>query len=127
MQTYISSLGFDVWMSVKNGYTFPSVPPTDRDAKKGYENNVKAKHVILSGLSNNEFVKLMHCASTKETWDKMQRLFEGDAKVKEVRLQALRGQLEGIKMKDDEKIANYLHRFDEIVNTIKRTWGRNCR
>lgn len=61
----------------------------------------------------------MHCASTKETWDKLHRLFEGDAKVKEAKLQALRDQLEGIKMKDDEKIADYLHRFDETVNTIK--------
>lgn len=86
METYISSLGFDVLMSAKNGYTIPSVPPTDRDAKKEYENNAKAKHAILSGLSDNEFVKVMHSASAKETWDKLQRLFEGDAKVKEANL-----------------------------------------
>lgn len=58
METYISSLGFDVWMSIKNKYVVPSVPPTDPDAKKEYEINVKTKHAILSGLSNNEFVKM---------------------------------------------------------------------
>ncbi|GLJ30859.1 hypothetical protein SUGI_0613410 [Cryptomeria japonica] len=106
-------------MSIKNGYTVPSVPPTDLNAKKEYENNAKAKHVILSGLSDNEFVKVMHCASTKETWDKLQRLFEGDAKVKEAKMQSLRGHLEGLKMKDEEKIADYLHRVDVTVNTIR--------
>lgn len=119
METYLSSLGFDVWMSVKNGYTIPSVPPIDLNAKKEYENNAKAKHAILSGLFDNEFVKVMHCSSTKETWDKLHRLFEGDVKVKEAKLQTLRGHLEGLKMKDEEKIADYLQRVDEIVNTIK--------
>ncbi|GLJ55711.1 hypothetical protein SUGI_1196750 [Cryptomeria japonica] len=67
METYISSLGFDVWISVKNGYVVPSVPRTDPDAKKEYENNAKAKHVILSGFSNKEFIKFMHYVSAKET------------------------------------------------------------
>ncbi|GLJ32923.1 hypothetical protein SUGI_0663180 [Cryptomeria japonica] len=89
METYICSLGFDVWMSIKSGYIVPSVPPTDPDAKE-YENNAKEKHAILR-----------------------------DAKVKEAKLQALRSQLEGIKMKDEEKIADYLHRFDETVNAIR--------
>ncbi|GLJ51079.1 hypothetical protein SUGI_1087330 [Cryptomeria japonica] len=66
METYISSLGFYVWMSVKSWYIFSSVPPIDLDDKKEYENNAKAKHAILSGLSDNEFVKVMHYASAKE-------------------------------------------------------------
>lgn len=89
MKTYISSLGFDVWMLVKNGYVVPNAPPTDPDAKKKYDNNAKEKHAILSGLSDNEFVKVMHCVLVKETWDKLQRFFEGDAKVKETKLQTL--------------------------------------
>lgn len=71
METYISSFVFYVWMSVRNGYDVPSVPPTNPDAKREYENNAKKKHAILSGLSNNEFVKVMHCASAKETWAKL--------------------------------------------------------
>ncbi|GLJ09747.1 hypothetical protein SUGI_0115140 [Cryptomeria japonica] len=69
-------------MYVKYGYTIPSVPPTNSDAKKEYDNIAKVKHAILSGLSDNEFVKVMHCSSAKEIWDKLQRLFEGDAKSK---------------------------------------------
>lgn len=119
METYILSLGFDVWMSIKDGYVVPNTPPIDPDAKKEYENNEEAKHVVLSGLSNNEFFKVMHYVSTKETWDKLQRLFEGDGKVKEAKMQTIRGQLESIKMKDDENIIDYLHRFNETMNTIR--------
>ncbi|GLJ15945.1 hypothetical protein SUGI_0263550 [Cryptomeria japonica] len=106
-------------MSVKNRYIVPNVPPTDPDAKKEYENNAKAKNAILSGLSDNEFVKVMHYSSAKETWDNLQKIFEGNAKVKEAKLQTLRAQFEGLKMRDEEKIVDYLQRIDETTNTIR--------
>lgn len=87
---------------MENGYTVPNAPPTVLNAKE-YENNAKANHAILSGFPGNEFVKVMHYSSAKETWDKFQRLFEVDIKVNEAELQTLRGQLEGLKMKDEEK------------------------
>ncbi|XP_057871402.1 uncharacterized protein LOC131077844 [Cryptomeria japonica] len=102
-------------MSVKNGYIVPNAPPIDPDAKKEYVNNAKAKHAILSGLSDTEFVKVMHCSSSKEALDKLKILFEGDVKVKEAKLQTLRAHLEGLKMKDEEKIVDYLQRVDEMV------------
>lgn len=97
IETYLSSLGFDVWMLVKNGYNVPQVPPTDPDLKKEYENNKKAKNAILSGLSDTEFMKVMHCTSAKETWDKLQSIYEGDTRVKEDKLQNLRAQFENLK------------------------------
>ncbi|XP_059076438.1 uncharacterized protein LOC131875781 [Cryptomeria japonica] len=106
-------------MSVKNGYTIPQAPPTDPDAKREYENNAKAKNAILSGLSNTEFVKVMHCTSAKTTWDKMQSIFEGDIKVKEAKPQNLRAQFENLKMRDEEKIADYLQKMDEIMGAIR--------
>lgn len=89
METYWSST-FDVWMSVKNGYIVPQLPPTDPNTKREYENNAKDKNAILSGLSDIEFVKVMHYTSTKATWDKLQSIYEGDTKVKEAKLQNLR-------------------------------------
>lgn len=60
METYLSSLGCDVWILVVNGYTVPNNPPPDLDAKREYENNAKAKNVILSGLFDNKFFNVMH-------------------------------------------------------------------
>ncbi|XP_059070783.1 uncharacterized protein LOC131860394 [Cryptomeria japonica] len=118
METYLSSVGYDVWMSVKNGYTVPTTP-TNLDAKREYEHNTKAKHAILSGLSDIEFVKVTHYTFAKETWDKLQRIYEGDAKVKEAKLQHLRAQFESLKMKDEENIVDYLQRVDETVNAVR--------
>jgi hypothetical protein len=49
----------------------------------------------------------MNCSSAKEIWDKLQNMYEGDAKFKETKLQTYIGQFEQPKMKEDENIASY--------------------
>jgi hypothetical protein len=61
----------------------------------------------------------MHCDSTKEIWDKLENVYEGDAKVKGANLQNYKSQFEHLKMKEDEDITTYFLGFDEIVNTNK--------
>jgi hypothetical protein len=107
MKTFLQAQGFDVWQAVVNGYKAPASPPIDKDEKKLCENNLKATNVILSGLVNSIYVKVMHCDSAKEIWDKLQNVYEGDAKVKGAKLQTYRGQFEQLKMKEDEDIATY--------------------
>lgn len=58
----------------------------------------------------------MHCTTAKDTWDKLQNIYERDTKVKESKLQNLRAQFGNLKIKEREKIANYLQRVDEIVS-----------
>jgi hypothetical protein len=36
----------------------------------------------------------MHCSSAKEIWDKLQNVYEGDAKFKAIKIQTYRGQFE---------------------------------
>lgn len=57
--------------------------------------------------------------SFKAAWDKLERYFGGDAKVKKVKLQALRRQLELLQMKDDEKIGDYILSFLTLTNQMK--------
>ena len=56
---------FDAWNSIVNGYTTPTTPPTNPNGKNIYESNDKEMNVILYGLTGFEFVKVMHCESTK--------------------------------------------------------------
>jgi hypothetical protein len=63
--------------------------------------------------------KLCIAILTKEIWDKLQNVYEGDAKVKATKLQTYRGQFEQLKMKEDENIASYFLRVDETMNAIK--------
>ncbi|XP_059070585.1 uncharacterized protein LOC131860219 [Cryptomeria japonica] len=91
VKAYLNALGYDVWQSMVDGYTPPSTPPTDT---------------------------VMHCKLAKEIWNKLKGIYEGDEKVREAKLQSLRMKYESLKMKEDEDIAAYFLRVDEIVNAI---------
>jgi hypothetical protein len=82
------------------------------------QNNSKAKNALMNGLSETIFTKVVHCKSTKEIWEKLLNIYEGDSKVKEAKLQTYRGQFEQLKMKEDEDIEAYFLRVDETVNAI---------
>jgi hypothetical protein len=82
------------------------------------ENNSKAINALLNGLSDMVFNKVAHCKSSKEIWDKLRNIYEGDSKVKATKLQTYRGQFEQLKMKEDEDIVAYFLRVDEIMNAI---------
>ena len=73
---------------------------------------------LLNGLEESVFTKVSHCKSTKEIWDKILNIYEGDSKVKATKLQTYRGQFEQIKMKEYENIVAYFLRFDETMNAI---------
>jgi hypothetical protein len=118
MKTYIQAQGFQVWQSIVDGYTAPTVPPKNDKVVKLGENNSKSKNALLNGLSDTVFTKVAHCKSATEIWDKLQNIYEGDTKVKAAKLQTYRGQFKQLKMKEDENIATYFLRVDEIVNAI---------
>jgi hypothetical protein len=61
----------------------------------------------------------MHCTSPKEMWDKLQKIYEGEEKVKKEKLQTHRGQFETLKMNEEESIATYYLHLDEIFNTVR--------
>ena len=115
---YLQSLGTEVWDIVETGYAFPSATPTDPAEKKKYETNAKAVSTLLGSISQTEFMKVMHFKLAKEIWDKMVTSYEGDEQVKRAKLQTLRIQYETLKMYNDESVANYFLRVDEIVNCM---------
>jgi hypothetical protein len=119
MKTYVQAQGFEVWKLVVNGYKETIIPPTNENGRKLSLNNSKAKNAILNGLVDSLYVKVMHCISAKEIWDKLQNVYEGDTKFKTTKLQTYRGQFEQLKMKEDENIVAYFLRVDETVNAIR--------
>ena len=97
MRVYLQARGADVWKVVANKYDVPANPPIDAHGKKLYEDNSKEMNAILSDLTDIVFVKVIHCETTKEIWDKLKNIYEGDDKVKGVKLQTYRGQFENLK------------------------------
>jgi hypothetical protein len=87
VKTYLTSLGVDIWYSVVNGYVIPNNSPTNTNEKNLMSCNSKDRHVILATLAPTVASKVMGCSTAKEVWDKLKNIYEGDPKVKQVKLQ----------------------------------------
>ena len=61
----------------------------------------------------------MHYDSAKDIWEKLNKIYKGDEKVKEYKLQIFRAKFEQLKMNEDEDIIAYVLRVDEVVNSIR--------
>jgi hypothetical protein len=118
MRTYLMALGADVWDVVETGYTKPVVIASNDD-KLDFSFNAKGMNAILNGLPEAEFVKVMHLETTKAMWDKLISSYEGNEKVKDVKLQTYRLKFEQLKMNEDETISRYFLRVEELVNSMK--------
>lgn len=75
-------------------YTVPQNPPSTLDEMKAFESNAKAMNAIMYGLSESEFVKVMHYDIPQAMWDKLKNAYEGDEKVKKDKIQTHRMQFE---------------------------------
>jgi hypothetical protein len=118
MRTYLMALGADVWDVVETGYTKPVVLAS-KDDKLEFSFNAKGMNVILNGLVEAEFVKVMHLDTAKAMWDKLISSYEGNEKVKDAKLQTYRLKFEQQKMNEDETISKYFLRVEELVNSMK--------
>jgi hypothetical protein len=87
------SLATDVWDVVDIGYA-KLVVLANKDDKVEFNFNAKAMNAILSGLAEEEFVKVMHLETAKEMWDKLIINYEGNEKVKEAKIQTYRVKFE---------------------------------
>jgi len=61
----------------------------------------------------------MGCMTSKEIWDKLKSIHEGDDKIKEAKLQTFTSQFEVLKMNDEEDIVGYMVKFNGIINSIQ--------
>ena len=61
----------------------------------------------------------MQCKTSKYAWEKLKYVYEGAPKFKESKLQTYKGEFENLKIKEEENIAEYILRVDEIVNSIR--------
>jgi hypothetical protein len=74
METYLKSLGANVWLSVASGYNSLKKLKTVTQ-KETKRNNQLAINIILDGLTDSVKSKVGSCASEKELWDKLQDLY----------------------------------------------------
>ena len=95
------SLGWKVWEATEKEYKIEDQAPKDSVELSQYEGNAKSLNVILSGLKNYVFTKVMWFKTTKQPWDKLKIVYEGASKVKESNIQTYKGQIGRIKMGEE--------------------------
>jgi hypothetical protein len=113
------SIGLEVWTLVENGYDVPKATPIEAEDNKFFWEHAKALNTLQAGLSKKILAKVLNCKNAKQLWDKLETIYARDSKVKRAKLQTLKVQYEGIKMKDEENISEYIERVDNIVNAIR--------
>ncbi|KAK2392639.1 putative mitochondrial protein [Trifolium repens] len=89
---------------------------TFREAKK---KDNKGLFLIHQCVDSKVFEKIADAETSKAAWDILQKSYGGDAKVKKVKLQALKRQYELLQMKGDEKISDYFTRLVTLTNQMK--------
>ena len=80
---HMMSLGWKVWVAIEKEHNIGNLYPTDTLELGEYEGNAKSLNAILSGLTNTVFTKVMQYTSSKQAWDKLNIIYEGESKVKE--------------------------------------------
>ncbi|KAK2398761.1 putative mitochondrial protein [Trifolium repens] len=127
METLFTSL--DVLEFVKNGYEEPA-PKTNEKAEESSQQLEELKKkkkitdagvlgMIQRGVSLSIFPRIMRAKTSKEAWSILQQEFEGDSKVRTVKLQSLKRDYENERMKENESLNEYFNRLSELVNQMK--------
>jgi len=80
--------------------------------------DVRAKNIMSSGLTLDEFYRVFVCESAKEMWDVLEVTHEGTDEVKRARKNTLIQEYEMFRMKAGESICDVQKRFTHIVNHL---------
>ena len=93
MEIFIQSIDPDAWNSIVKGPFIPTkemngelVPKEwddmKDDEKRKVQNDLKAKNILTSSLSSDEFFCTTRCKSAKEIWNMLKVTHEGIADVR---------------------------------------------
>ncbi|XP_021755931.1 uncharacterized protein LOC110721111 [Chenopodium quinoa] len=81
--------------------------------------DAKALYLIQNAVKDTIFPRIMRANTAKEAWEILQQEFQGDSKVRSIKLQSLRRDFENLRIKDNDLVKDYFSRIIEIVNQMK--------
>ena len=90
MEVYLLVQGYEVWDTIQNGFT----STTDEQGKNNLVNDAKEKNIIISGLIESAYHKVLGCKTAKNVWDNLENIYAGDSNFKEAKLQIYREKFE---------------------------------
>ena len=122
MEAYLDAN--DLWEAVEQEYEVPLLPDNPtlaqiKNQKERKQRKSKARAVLFAGVSPTIFTRIMTLKTAKEIWDFLKQEYDGDARVKGMRVLNLIREFEIQKMKESETIKEYSDRLLGIVNQVK--------
>lgn len=122
MKTLLKSHG--LWKYVVKGYKeIEDESSLSETQKKKLEEDrmadTKALYLIQNAVSDPIFPRILRVDTAKEAWEILEQEFQGDSKVRSIKLQSLRREFENIQMKDGELMKDYFTRVIDILNQMK--------
>ena len=105
---------------VKGSTAFETLTKEEKDSLlEKRKKDQKALCFIFSSIETKKYISKISLMETAHAvWDIMQNSYKGDERVKQVRLQTLRGQFENLNTNEDETIGTYFDRIQYIVNQL---------
>nr|AAM18750.1 putative gag-pol polyprotein [Oryza sativa Japonica Group] len=97
MQSYIMAEDYDVWQKVALPYVIPEQIDTIA-LKTEFNNNCKARNILLSGISRLDFNRVSHLKTANEIWNALNNFHQ---------------------MKPGEALDDYLGRFNKILSDLR--------
>jgi len=113
------------WEVVEDGFDEPANTTgwSNSQLKVLKDAHVKDKaalYILYQAVDESGFEKIAIAKSSKEAWDILEKAYKGDDRVNQVRLQTLRGELESMRMKETEGVAEYITRVETMANQLAR-------
>ena len=114
-----------VWEVVENGHQEPEDIEEYTIAQLATLRATRVKdkttlYVLYRVVDESDFKKIANVESLKEVWYIQEKVYKGDNRVKKVRLQTFRGELESMRMKEAKGVAEYVSHVERVVNQLKR-------
>ncbi|GKA91410.1 hypothetical protein Tco_0813280 [Tanacetum coccineum] len=90
-----------------------------KDLKQKRSRNAAVLSMIRRGVTPSIIPKIMRLKKAKEAWEVLKQEFQGDIKVRGIKLQTLRRDYENTKMKENESLNDYSSRLTDLINQMK--------
>nr|AAX96296.1 retrotransposon protein, putative, unclassified [Oryza sativa Japonica Group]ABA91784.1 retrotransposon protein, putative, unclassified [Oryza sativa Japonica Group] len=118
MQFYIMAEDYDIWRKVSHPYVIPEAINTAAE-KTAFEQNCKARNILLSGISRSDYDRVAHLQTVHEIWTTLSNFHQGTNNIKELRRDLFKKEYIKFEMKPGEALDDYLSQFNKILSNLR--------
>lgn len=114
----------DLWNLVEDGLQEPNNPTAltskqNAELKEDRKKDRKALFFIYQAVDEAIFERISTSLTSKDAWDMLYKTYRGEDKVKMVRLQTLRCEFDGLRMRESESVEDFYNRVITLTDQMR--------